>query len=131
MTLSDGRTRSAAVEHPGIAGARPGSLRCRDTRAGPSQPTRGTWRWPDRENTGSGDGQTLVAGSEQDVGMNAWEYMIIALPEFEAPTASREPSDAVRTLNDEGARGWEAVGMTVLAGGRVAVLCKRALPDNR
>jgi len=63
--------------------------------------------------------------------MTAWEYMIIALPEFGAPTASREPSEAVRTLNDDGAHGWEAVGMTVLADGRVVVLCKRALPDSR
>jgi hypothetical protein len=63
--------------------------------------------------------------------MTAWEYMILALPQFEAPAVSREPSEAVRTLNDEGKRGWEAVGMTVLADGRVAVLCKRALPDHR
>jgi hypothetical protein len=61
--------------------------------------------------------------------MTAWEYMILALPQFETPTASREPSQAVRTLNDEGARGWEAVGMTVLGDGHVAVLCKRALSD--
>ncbi len=63
--------------------------------------------------------------------MTAWEYMIVALPQFEAPTASREPSQAVRVLNDEGARGWEAVGMTVLADGRVTVLCKRALTDSQ
>ena len=66
---------------------------------------------------------------EHNVGMTAWEYMILALPPFEAPTASREPSEAVRTLNDEGARGWEAVGMTVLADGRAAVLCKRVMPE--
>ena len=40
---------------------------------------------------------------------------------------TRGPSEAVRTLNDEGTRGSEAVGMTVLPDGRVAVLCKRAL----
>lgn len=68
---------------------------------------------------------------EHNNDMTAWQYMIIALPEFEEPTASRGLSDAVRTLNNDRARGWEAVGMTVLGDGRVAVLCKRPLPDNR
>jgi hypothetical protein len=54
-----------------------------------------------------------------------WEYLIVALPRFEAPTASRQSSLAVRTLNDEGARGWEAVGMTLLDDGSIAVLLKR------
>ena len=63
--------------------------------------------------------------------MTTWEYMVLALPQFDAPTVSRRPSEAVWTLNDEGARGWEAVGMTVLADGRVAVLCKRALIEHR
>lgn len=94
-------------------------------------PARGGWtakEWPDV-------GTLLLHYSAgrpvHNNGMTAWEYMIIALPEFEEPTASRGLSDAVRTLNDDGARGWEAVGMTVLGDGRVAVLCKRPLPDNR
>jgi len=57
--------------------------------------------------------------------MTAWEYLIIALPTFEAPTATRGGSAAVHTLDDLGGQGWEAVGMTVLADGNVAVLLKR------
>jgi hypothetical protein len=53
-----------------------------------------------------------------------WEYHIVALPRFEAPTAMPE-SAAVGALNREGERGWEAVGMTSLADGSVAVLLKR------
>jgi len=56
--------------------------------------------------------------------MEAWEYLIIALPPFDAPTTGSEPSAAVRSLNAEGALGWEALGMTVLADERVAVLLK-------
>jgi hypothetical protein len=59
--------------------------------------------------------------------MTAWEYLIIALPRFEGSTAGREPSAAVQVLNAEGELGWEAVGMTVLADERVAVLLKRPL----
>ncbi len=59
--------------------------------------------------------------------MRTWEYLIIALPRFEAPTPLPEHSLAVRALNDEGALGWEAVGMSVLADGSVAVLLKRPL----
>jgi hypothetical protein len=66
--------------------------------------------------------------------MTHWEYLVIALPRFEAPTASRQSSPAVRTLNEEGAHGWEAVGMTLLQDGSVAVLLKRpaasAKPDT-
>lgn len=76
-------------------------------------------------------GRYLGGRPVHNIGMTAWEYMIIALPEFEAPTASRGLSDAVRALNNDGARGWEAVSMTVLGDGSVAVLCKRPLPDNR
>lgn len=57
--------------------------------------------------------------------MTRWEYLIVALPSFEAPTASRQSSMAVRALNDEGAHGWEAVGMTLLHDGSTAVLLKR------
>jgi NAD-dependent oxidoreductase involved in siderophore biosynthesis len=59
--------------------------------------------------------------------MTAWEYLIVALPRFELPTAGREPSAAVQTLNAEGELGWEAIGMTVLADESVAVLLKRRL----
>jgi hypothetical protein len=59
--------------------------------------------------------------------MTTWEYLIVALPRFEAPTSLPEHSLAVRALNDEGAVGWEAVGMSVLADGSVAVLFKRPL----
>jgi hypothetical protein len=57
--------------------------------------------------------------------MNAWEYLISALPKFEAPTDSARSSAAVQALNGLGAEGWEAVGMTVLAEDSVAVLLKR------
>jgi len=57
--------------------------------------------------------------------MPKWEYLVIALPEFEAPTLARGESAAVRALDDRGEEGWEAVGMTVLADQSVAVLLKR------
>ena len=56
--------------------------------------------------------------------MTKWEYIIVALPRFEAPTAMPE-SAAVGALNREGEQGWEAVGMTSLVDGSVAVLLKR------
>jgi hypothetical protein len=54
-----------------------------------------------------------------------WEYLIVALPRFEAPTAQPASSAAVAALNREGEDGWEAVGMTSLADGSVAVMLKR------
>lgn len=56
-----------------------------------------------------------------------WEYTIIALPRFEAPTSTRSSagSPAVALLNGEGRFGWEAVGMTAMPGGTVAVLMKK------
>jgi hypothetical protein len=62
--------------------------------------------------------------------MITWEYSIVALPRFDAPTATRGPagSPAVALLNAEGRNGWEAVGMTALQDGTVAVLLKR--PDG-
>ena len=62
--------------------------------------------------------------------MTTWEYSIVALPRFEAPTATRNSvgSPAVALLNREGVLGWEAIGMTTLADGTVAVLLKR--PDE-
>jgi len=57
--------------------------------------------------------------------MNAWEYLIMSLPAFEAAKATQGLSPAVEILNQEGACGWEAVGMSVLMDGSVAVLLKR------
>jgi hypothetical protein len=59
--------------------------------------------------------------------MTRWEYTIVALPTFEAPTSSRATSAPLRMLNDEGVHGWEAVGMTVLENRSVAVLMKRPI----
>jgi len=55
-----------------------------------------------------------------------WEYLLLALPRFEAPTAARGESAAVRALDDVGEEGWEAVGITNLTDETVAVLLKRA-----
>ena len=57
--------------------------------------------------------------------MAVWEYLIVALPAFEAPTHAPGASASVAALNAEGAQGWEAVGMTALADGTVAVLMKK------
>lgn len=57
--------------------------------------------------------------------MTGWEYLIVALPEFQTPTSAQGESAAVTALNREGRAGWEAVGMTVIAGGVIAVLLKR------
>jgi hypothetical protein len=57
--------------------------------------------------------------------VSAWEYLIVALPDFKAATPMTGQSDSVTMLNNEGDRGWEAVGMTALGDGRVAVLMKR------
>ncbi len=61
--------------------------------------------------------------------MKVWEYRVVSLPSFRDPTTSSEPSAAVEVLNEEGARGWEAVGMTVLANGSIAVLLKKPKAD--
>ena len=57
--------------------------------------------------------------------MTSWEYRILSLPRFADPTVSSEPSAAVAMLNEQGASGWEAVGMLLLENGSVAVLVKR------
>lgn len=57
--------------------------------------------------------------------MTHWEYIIVALPTFQEPTNAPGASAAVEVLNREGRMGWEAVGMTALGSGAVAVLCKR------
>ena len=56
--------------------------------------------------------------------MSSWEYLIIALPPFEAAKTTQGQSRAVDILNEQGAAGWEAVGVTELDG-KVAVLLKR------
>jgi hypothetical protein len=57
--------------------------------------------------------------------MTVWEYLIVALPQFQAPTNTPGGSAAVEALNREGQEGWEAIGMTALADGTVAVVLKR------
>ena len=57
--------------------------------------------------------------------MGSWEYLIVALPAFAAPTQAPGASASVAALNGEGDQGWEAVGMTSLPDGTVAVLLKR------
>jgi len=64
----------------------------------------------------------------KDEDVTRWEYLIVALPQLQAPTAMPAQSAAVVALNREGDQGWEAVGMTALADGSVAVLMKRAAP---
>ncbi len=58
-----------------------------------------------------------------------WQYLIVALPEFQPPTSVPGGSAAVEALNREGQQGWEAVGMTVLTGGIIAVLLKRPIEE--
>jgi hypothetical protein len=60
--------------------------------------------------------------------MTSWEYLIVALPEFKRPSNTPGVSGSVTMLNKEGAEGWEAVGMTALEDGTVAVLLKRPAP---
>jgi hypothetical protein len=73
----------------------------------------------------------VVHFSGENGQMTSWEYLIVALPRFELPTATPGASAAVQALNAEGHLGWEAVGMTLLDGGSVAVLLKRPLEaDN-
>lgn len=65
------------------------------------------------------------ARTGHDGGVTTWEYLIVELPGFVPPTHAPGASAAVHALNEEGERGWEAVGMTPLADGRVAVLFKK------
>ena len=57
--------------------------------------------------------------------MTAWEYLIMSLPTFATAKTTQGHSPAVDVLNQEGRDGWEAVGMSVLGDGSVAVLLKR------
>jgi hypothetical protein len=65
----------------------------------------------------------------QDGDVTTWEYLIVSLPRFEPPTHAPGASAAVHALNEEGERGWEAVGMTTLADGSLAVLFKRPVAE--
>lgn len=69
--------------------------------------------------------RTAVLDRAREPGAVRWEYLIVALPAF--PPASQAPgtSEAVRHLNDEGDRGWEAITLTPLTDGTMAVLFKR------
>ena len=60
--------------------------------------------------------------------MTEWEYLIVALPTFGAASAVQGESASVGVLNEHGAEGWEAVGMTTLPDASVAVLLKRPRP---
>jgi hypothetical protein len=62
--------------------------------------------------------------------MTGWEYLIVALPEFRPPSNTPGVSSSVTMLNREGVDGWEAVGMTALEDGTVAVLMKRPAETN-
>lgn len=69
-------------------------------------------------------GKRVSEGSGEVI---SWEYLIVALPRFQAPTSSPQTSVAVQAMNEEGARGWEAVSMVRLDDESVAVLFKRPL----
>jgi hypothetical protein len=62
--------------------------------------------------------------------MPSWEYLIVALPEFKPAVTFQGQSASVQMLNSEGKNGWEAVGMTALEDGQVAVLMKRGREDE-
>jgi hypothetical protein len=83
---------------------------------------------PSRWERDLADAPDLVdeAGQDGEVSPTArWEYLIVSLPEFPPPTHAPGSSEAVHLLNDEGSRGWEAVNMSALSGGTIAVLFKR------
>lgn len=62
--------------------------------------------------------------------MTGWEYLIVSLPAFGAGNSMPGQSASVDLLNHEGRAGWEAVGMSPLDGGGVAVLLKRRSDDD-
>lgn len=57
--------------------------------------------------------------------MTRWEYLIVALPPFEPAKAAPGESASVELLNARGDEGWEAIGMSALGDGLVAVVMKR------
>ena len=62
--------------------------------------------------------------------LTMWEYLIVALPTFGAASSIQGESASVGVLNEHGAVGWEAVGLTTLADGSVAALLKRPSADD-
>lgn len=63
--------------------------------------------------------------------MSQWEYRLLSLASFEAPTTTPESSAAVTMLNEEGKQEWEAVGLSSLDGGGCVVLLKRPITGAR
>lgn len=76
------------------------------------------------------NGDRPAPGSSASTAPAAWEYLIVALPAFKPATATQGRSESVLVLNHEGAAGWEAVGMTALDNGDVAVLMKRPISQR-
>jgi hypothetical protein len=62
--------------------------------------------------------------------VSRWEYLIVALPTFREARYVQGQSASVVVLNDHGTEGWEAVGLSALADGTVAVLLKRPLSND-
>ena len=62
--------------------------------------------------------------------MTSWEYLIVSLPPFEAARSTQGHSPAVAMLDREGRAGWEAVSLSTLQDGSVAVLLKRPCSDR-
>jgi hypothetical protein len=58
--------------------------------------------------------------------MTKWEYLMLALPRFDPPTPGRGESAAVRTLDEVGEQGWEALNLVQLSDETVVVLLKRS-----
>ena len=83
--------------------------------------------WPSRGLRGRAEHVDATGHRAADT----WEYLISARPRFAAPTQSARSSAAIQALNELGESGWEAVGMTVLVHGNVAVLLKRPVDGNR
>jgi hypothetical protein len=59
--------------------------------------------------------------------MTTWEYVIVELPSFEAPTLppTRPAPPPQFKRSTTKAWGWEAVGLTPLVGGKIAVLLQK------
>ncbi|HAY67776.1 hypothetical protein N8Z08_01440 [bacterium] len=60
-----------------------------------------------------------------------WEYRVTSIAASELSTATPGATAAVAHLNAHGMQGWEAVGLTTLAGGECAILMKRELAKAR
>ena len=63
--------------------------------------------------------------------MNNWEYRVSSIAAAELSTATPGAAAAVAHLNAHGGQGWEAVGLTTLAGGECAILMKRPVANVR